>query len=219
LLVSLARNIHKEQCVQSDDDNNSNNLNEIQTITISDNKFSFTEAEEKLIKEIISEMNIRNHVTPRKVKRILNLLNLSKQMCIALSDKREYNEKILFDNYIKWFFFSYFNPEIAFIIEEEIKYSKYEDYITVKEIYDSANIVKNKDIAQEKIIEEKIKLDNGDNKTINRKINRAIKETIKDEKQENEFIWLEKYIEEVTKSQLKTIKEVSRVFITSGKII
>ncbi|NFE82323.1 hypothetical protein FC820_07215 [Clostridium sporogenes] len=96
-------------------------------------KFVFDIEEKNTIKEILNYANRLTHVTPRAVKRIINILILSKQICISINENANDLEKIQFDNYIKWFCFAYFNPKTSFKLQKII--NKYKNYYTIKMIF------------------------------------------------------------------------------------
>lgn len=79
-----------------------------------DNKFVFDIEERNIIREILNQANNLEHITPRAVKRIINILILSKQICMSINERPIYLEKIQFNNYIRWFIFAYFNPKTSF---------------------------------------------------------------------------------------------------------
>lgn len=185
---------------------------------IYDNKYAFNESEEELIKDIIYQLNIRNHITLRKIKRLINILNLSKQMYIELCELRNNEERIIFEQYIRWFFWAFFNCEEAYVIEEETKYDRYKSYNTVKEIYKIINMEYFNSIKHEKILEEKKDVESN-GKKLTTVIKHTIKETSKMENQVSDYLWLKRYVEDITISQLIQIKEISRLFVISEKQI
>lgn len=77
-------------------------------------KTVFTSEEVSLIKEIIENINSLVEITPREIKKIINLLIISKDICFNINLKVE--SKFEFKKYISWFLFAYFNPNTANII-------------------------------------------------------------------------------------------------------
>lgn len=109
----------------------------VEEILQDDKKFVFDTEEEATIKEILIEVNRYINITPRTIKKIINILIVSKQICILVNDKSQYAEKILFNNYIRWFMFAYFNPKTSFKLQEGIKIKDY--YYTIKMILNELN--------------------------------------------------------------------------------
>ncbi|MCK6075395.1 KAP family P-loop NTPase fold protein [Paenibacillus silvae] len=71
---------------------------------------NFFDLEEKItIISIINDITKIKDITPREVKRILNLLVLSKESVISHFEAMEH--KVTFNEYIRWFFVFYFNPD------------------------------------------------------------------------------------------------------------
>lgn len=97
-----------------------------------DNNLVFNDDEKELIKNIIRKVNSKKHITPREVKRILNILILCKEVCITINDKNLYNEKMKFSNYIRWFFFSYFNSKISYSFQRKIV--KQKSYYSIQKV-------------------------------------------------------------------------------------
>ncbi|MCC5909728.1 MAG: hypothetical protein JJT76_04755 [Clostridiaceae bacterium] len=88
-----------------------------QGIFENDEKYVFDIEEQNTFKEILNYLNKFTHVTPRTIKRILNILILSKRMCMEINEQAIYSEKIIFNNYIRWFLFSYFSPKSSFNLQ------------------------------------------------------------------------------------------------------
>ncbi|GCD11313.1 KAP family P-loop NTPase fold protein [Clostridium tagluense] len=98
---------------------------QIEELLQDDKKFVFDTDEKATIKEILKEANKYSHITPRTLKKIINILIVSKQISILVNEKSQYAEMILFNNYIKWFIFSYFNPKMSFEVQSIIKTKDY----------------------------------------------------------------------------------------------
>lgn len=125
----------------------------VEEILKDDKKFVFDIEEEAIIKEILIKVNRYINITPRTIKKIINILIVSKQICILVNDKSQYAEKILFNNYIKWFMFAYFNPKTSFNLQKGIKIKNY--YHTIKMILhelDKNNDLYVKDEANTKVL-------------------------------------------------------------------
>lgn len=75
---------------------------------------SFALSEEERV-TLLSAVGIIPHsrLTPRKVKKIINILIVSKEFCVVVNRKREMMDTIDFRGFILWFFFFYFYKEFA----------------------------------------------------------------------------------------------------------
>lgn len=89
----------------------------------------FTNEEVSLIKETIENINSFLEITPREIKKIINLLIISKDICFNINLKIK--NKFQFKNYISWFLFAYFNPSTANIISN----MDYDDYYKLESHY------------------------------------------------------------------------------------
>lgn len=88
----------------------------------------FSDTEKSIFIKSISEINKYKRITPRELKKIINLLLLSKERMTSVTLKKESEFILRFDEYINWFLFKYFYPETAsFIIE----------YIEINSTYNS----------------------------------------------------------------------------------
>jgi hypothetical protein len=86
----------------------------------------FEEKEEDIIRRVLLRMNTKNHITPREIKNIINLLLISKDICTTFNRERVSGEYIIdFLKFIKWFLFQYFyNKEAqSFVQKFEDKYN------------------------------------------------------------------------------------------------
>ena len=91
--------------------------------------FAISDGENEVIKSTIETIPI-SLLTPRKVKKLVNMLVLSKETCVFINKRNEYLEIIDFRGYALWFLFSYFYQESAKLI---IIYGrKYTKYMSVK---------------------------------------------------------------------------------------
>lgn len=73
----------------------------------------FENKEDSLIKNILGWVNQHNHLTPREVKNILNILVIIKEIIIIRNKKLVKENNIDSLRFIRWFFFHYFNPKTA----------------------------------------------------------------------------------------------------------
>lgn len=84
------------------------------------NELSFFDLEEKeTIIKLIDDISRIKDLNPREIKRIINLLILSKENVVTQFDSLSY--KITFSEYIKWFFVNYFNPIASSFFIRNIK--------------------------------------------------------------------------------------------------
>lgn len=91
--------------------------------------FAISDGENEVIKSTIETIPI-SLLTPRKVKKLVNMLVLSKETCVFINKRNEDLEIIDFRGYALWFLFSYFYQESAKLI---IIYGrKYTKYMSVK---------------------------------------------------------------------------------------
>jgi KAP family P-loop domain len=84
--------------------NNSSNMDE-------DNIFN--EAEEDALIKIVNKINKNRFITPREIKKIINLLLLSKERLITFNKKDQEKLTVRFEEYIKWFLLEYFYSNTA----------------------------------------------------------------------------------------------------------
>ncbi|NSB15177.1 KAP family P-loop NTPase fold protein [Clostridium beijerinckii] len=93
--------------------------------------FAISDGEKEVIKSTIETIPIPL-LTPRKVKKLVNMLVLSKETCVFINKRNEDVEIIDFRGYALWFLFSYFYQESAKLI---IIYGrKYTKYMSVKNL-------------------------------------------------------------------------------------
>lgn len=86
------------------------------------NKMSTLEENEiKIIKSVVKHMNSIKHITPREIKKVINILILSKDMYMSANTQSKFYDGIIYENYIRWFLFSYFYPVTSFAVLEKIK--------------------------------------------------------------------------------------------------
>lgn len=87
--------------------------------------FAISDGEKQSIKSSIEVIPI-SFLTPRKVKKLVNMLIISKETCVLLNTKNEGLDIIDFRDYISWFLFSYFYEEASKqIVIASKKYNKY----------------------------------------------------------------------------------------------
>ncbi|UZP02135.1 hypothetical protein JW813_10410 [Clostridium botulinum] len=92
-------------------------------------KTTFTKEELVLIKESIEKINSLYTITPREIKKIINLLIISKDICFNINLR--ISSKFRFKKYITWFLFAYFNPDTA----NNIASKEYAEYFTIEKHY------------------------------------------------------------------------------------
>lgn len=91
--------------------------------------FAISDGEKESIKAAIETIPIAI-LTPRKVKKLVNILIISKETCVLLNKKSNGIDIIDFRDYIFWFLFSYFYEEAA---KKILTYSKqYQKYNKIK---------------------------------------------------------------------------------------
>lgn len=78
-----------------------------------DDKKIFTSSEKDLLSELIEEINNNIEITPRDVKRVINLLIIYKNKLTNLNKDTNTKEKLKFDEFIVWFLVKYFYSELA----------------------------------------------------------------------------------------------------------
>lgn len=105
--------------------------------TLLGNELNFFHKEEKeTIIALIGDVARVKEVTPREIKRIINLLILSKENVVTHFESLKY--KITFSEYVKWFFVDYFNPTASrfFVnnIKKKIYYNEYK-YMNFQKMY------------------------------------------------------------------------------------
>lgn len=106
---------------------------------------AFSKEEIQVIKVIFETIQI-SFLTPRKVKKIINMLILSKETCFILNKEYEGTEIIKFKDYILWFLLTYFYKEAA----EKILYSceRYSKYFKIKYVFNSMSTKENKELME-----------------------------------------------------------------------
>lgn len=108
-------------------------------------KFVFDSNEKSLIKNVLNHINNIRHITPREVKKVVNILILSKQICMNSNQESSDREKIDFENYIRWFMVAYFNPITSFNLLKVIDKKEY--YIRIGQL--KFDDVKNDDVKKD----------------------------------------------------------------------
>ncbi|UOK62195.1 KAP family NTPase [Paenibacillus sp. OVF10] len=78
-------------------------------VTLNERNGFFSTKEKTLIIEMFSIAANKRRLTPREIKKIINLLIFSKEK-VAIESKK-YKLKITFEEYTRWFLFTYFNPK------------------------------------------------------------------------------------------------------------
>jgi hypothetical protein len=76
----------------------------------------FSESEINIIINSINDINKNKHITPREIKKVINLLLLSKERLINIYRTKEDGFILKFEEYIIWFLLKYFYPKSAEII-------------------------------------------------------------------------------------------------------
>lgn len=98
----------------------------------------FVQEERETIVSMIADMTRVREITPRELKKIINLLILSKERVFA--DSERYKYKLSFTEFIKWFLVDYFNPQgTRYFISKiglKIHYNEHE-FKFFKEVYPS----------------------------------------------------------------------------------
>lgn len=75
---------------------------------------AFDENEEEIIKKVLNRVNAQQHITPREVKNIINMMLISKDICTTINRQKITGENAInYTKYIKWFLFQYFYNKIA----------------------------------------------------------------------------------------------------------
>lgn len=75
---------------------------------------AFEENEEEIIKKVLNRVNTKQHITPREVKNIINMMLISKDICTTINRQKIPGENAInYTKYIKWFLFQYFYNKIA----------------------------------------------------------------------------------------------------------
>ncbi|MCK6075386.1 KAP family P-loop NTPase fold protein [Paenibacillus silvae] len=82
--------------------------------TLNERNTFFSMYEKDLIITMLLSASKNRRITPREIKKIVNLLIVSKEK-VAIESKR-YKFKITYEEYIRWFLFTYFNPGDASIV-------------------------------------------------------------------------------------------------------
>lgn len=109
----------------------------------------FSTEERESIKKCIAHVNEKNKLTPRDVKRIINILILSKEHLEYLN-KLDNKHHVLFTEYIKWIFYTIFHKEAASIIIEVINTNfTYYQYSYMNQLISMLNEEKYKDYSSE----------------------------------------------------------------------
>ncbi|MGG0451677.1 P-loop NTPase fold protein [Priestia megaterium] len=97
----------------------------------------FSEKEKSILIKLITEVTKYKNITPREMKKIINLLLLSKERLISTNRSKEKGFKLRFEEEIPWFIIKYFYPDTADCIikylERHYKYNKYKEFKLVKQ--------------------------------------------------------------------------------------
>ncbi|MDQ0885017.1 hypothetical protein QFZ81_000105 [Paenibacillus sp. V4I9] len=105
---------------------------------------NFTNEEKVLISKTLRKVNGFIHITPREIKRIINILIFSKEHVKYINESNKDKFIINFEEYIRWFLFEYFNPRSAnYIIEQLSKnYSnnKLKNFKKIRHLFIGINI-------------------------------------------------------------------------------
>lgn len=96
-------------------------------------KLTLEDSEIDQIKDIFNRIKKVKYINPRELKRIINMIALSKDLFIGWKDKT-LHEVGHFESYINWFIFSYFNRSSSYIV------LSYVDEQTSNKVLDSLTI-------------------------------------------------------------------------------
>ena len=96
-----------------------------------DNSSFLSPGEKEVLKNII-HLIPEHLLTPRKTKKLINMLTISKEYCVNIINVS--NNPIDFREYILWFIFSYLYKEASIAILN--RYSEHRKYYPLKEVYD-----------------------------------------------------------------------------------
>lgn len=86
--------------------------NLLNNVAKNESKFAFSVGEKQALKSAFESIPI-SFLTPRKVKKLVNILIISKETCFLINKKSKNADIIDFRDYIFWFLFSYFYKEAA----------------------------------------------------------------------------------------------------------
>ncbi len=84
----------------------------LENIIIDNNTFAFSEGEKQAIKKCLLTIPTKL-LTPRKIKKIINMLLFSKELCVLINQNRDKTNIVDFRGYSRWFVFSYFYVDIT----------------------------------------------------------------------------------------------------------
>ncbi|MGG3801235.1 KAP family P-loop NTPase fold protein [Metabacillus fastidiosus] len=110
--------------------NYKNYITNILTVSLgNENVDLFSNSEKEFFIKIVTNINQYKHITPREMKKIINLLLLSRERLININKTKEHGSIIKFEEFINWFLIKYFYPklteEIANYIMENYNKHKY----------------------------------------------------------------------------------------------
>jgi len=99
----------------------------------SDNSITiFNDGEKSLLINIIKEVNKNKNITPREMKKIINLLLLSKERLMNINKGKKNGYILKFEEFIIWYLLKHFYPGTAnFIMRylmESYKYNKFKQF-------------------------------------------------------------------------------------------
>ncbi|NRG43881.1 hypothetical protein HRF87_03790 [Bacillus sp. CRN 9] len=104
----------------------------------------FTEAEKEILIKIIMDVSKTQHITPREMKKIINLLLLSKERLININKKKEKGIIVKFEEHLSWFLLKYFYSDASNQVINYLKmYYRNNKYKKFKEI--SSNLLYRKE--------------------------------------------------------------------------
>jgi len=115
----------------------------------------FTSSEKDLLLELIQEINDSIEITPRDVKKVINLLIVYKGKLMNLNKDTNTKEKLKFDEFIVWFLIKYFYSELAerILIRVANKKNKIDKFKSIKsEFHPEINIAIIKKLEEIKIM-------------------------------------------------------------------
>lgn len=105
--------------------------NLLSNVTKNESNFAFSDGEKQAIKSTFESIPTFL-LTPRKVKKLVNLLIISKETCVLFNKNSKDMELVDFRGYISWFLFSYFYKDAA---KNIFIYSKqYDKYLKIKHL-------------------------------------------------------------------------------------
>lgn len=116
----------------------------------------FSESEKDVLVKSINDISKYKHITPREMKKIINLLLLSKERLTNIYKSKEKGFILKFEEYISWFLLKYFYPKSAEIIMDYLeKYydsNKYKTFNQIKYIFGYKDFQENPNTKESEIL-------------------------------------------------------------------